>query len=148
MLLGNIPARIDDKGRLKAPTEFRAYIESTWGASLFVTSDSDTGQFVQVYPMPVWLEIQKKLASMPSSSPTRRKYALLTNYYGQVTEIDGQGRLTIHPLLREAAAMSGDVLVFGDYNRLSVWNKERFEQQSPGLRLTDEDYKALSDAGI
>ena len=44
--------------------------------------------------------------------------------------------------------MSGDVLVFGDYNRLSVWNKERFEQQSPGLKLTDEDYKALSDAGI
>ena len=148
MLLGTIPAKIDDKGRLKAPTEFRAYIESTWGQSLFVTSDSDTGQFVQVYPLPVWLEIQKKLAAMPSSSPTRRKYALLTNYYGQVTEIDGQGRLTIHPLLREAAAMSGDVLVFGDYNRLSVWNKERFEQQSPGLRLTDEDYKALSDAGI
>jgi MraZ protein len=148
VLLGNIPARIDDKGRLKAPTEFRAYIESTWGTSLFVTSDADNGQFVQVYPMPVWLEIQKKLAAMPSSSPTRRKYALLTNYYGQVTEIDGQGRLTIHPLLREAAAMSGDVLVFGDYNRLSVWNKERFEQQSAGLKLTDEDYKALSDAGI
>ncbi len=148
MLLGNIPARIDDKGRLKAPTEFRAYIESTWGKSLFVTSDSDMGNFVQVYPLPVWLEIQKKLAEMPSSSPTRRKYALLTNYYGQVTEIDSQGRLTIHPLLREAAAMVGDVLVFGDYNRLSVWNKERFEQQSGGLKLTDEDYKALADAGI
>ena len=149
MLLGNIPARIDDKGRLKAPTEFRAYIESTWGTSLFVTSDSDTGHAVQVYPMPVWLEIQKKLAQMPSSSPTRRKYALLTNYYGKVTEIDGQGRVTIHPLLRESAAMNGDVLVFGDYNRLSVWNKERFEQQqSAGLKLTDEDYKALSEAGI
>jgi MraZ protein len=148
VLLGTIPARIDDKGRLKAPTEFRAFIESTWGKSLFVTSDSDRGDFVQVYPLPVWLEIQKKLAAMPSSSPTRRKYALLTNYYGQVTEIDGQGRLTIHPLLREAAAMIGDVLVFGDYNRLSVWNKERFEQQSSGLKLSDEDYKALADAGI
>jgi MraZ protein len=149
VLLGNIPARMDDKGRLKVPTEFRAYIESTFGKSLFVTSDSDTGAYVQVYPMPVWLEIQKKLAAMPSSNPTRRKYALLTNYFGQVTEIDGQGRVTIHPLLREVAVMSGDVLVFGDYNRLSVWNKERFEQQqSDALKLTDDDYKALSDAGI
>jgi MraZ protein len=140
---------MDDKGRLKVPTEFRAYIESTFGKSLFVTSDSDTGAYVQVYPMPVWLEIQKKLAAMPSSNPTRRKYALLTNYFGQVTEIDGQGRVTIHPLLREVAVMSGDVLVFGDYNRLSVWNKERFEQQqSDALKLTDDDYKALSDAGI
>ena len=123
MLLGNIPAKIDDKGRLKVPTEFRTYIESTWGTSLFVTSDSDTGQSVQIYPMPVWLDIQKKLAAMPSSSPTRKKYALLTNYYGKVTEIDSQGRVTIHPLLRDAAAMNGDVLVFGDYNRLSVWNR-------------------------
>lgn len=148
MLLGNIPARIDDKGRLKAPTEFRAYIESTWGKSIFVTADSDKAQFVRVYPMPVWLEIQQKLAAMPSSDRSRQKYALWTNYYGQVTEFDAQGRLTIHPLLREAAAMSGDVLVFGDYNRLSVWNKDRFGQQSAGLGLTDEDYDALAKAGI
>jgi MraZ protein len=148
VLLGNIPAKIDDKGRLKVPTEFRTYMESTWGTSLFVTSDSDSGQSVQIYPMPVWLEIQKKLGAMPSSNPTRRKYALWTNYYGKVTELDSQGRVMIHPLLRDDAAMTGDVLVFGDYNRLSVWNKERFEQQSAGLKLTDEDYKALSDAGI
>jgi len=117
VLLGNIPAKIDDKGRLKVPTEFRTYIESTWGTSLFVTSDSDSGQSVQVYPMPVWLEIQKKLGQMPSSNPTRRKYALWTNYYGKVTELDSQGRVMVHPLLRDDAAMAGDVLVFGDYNR-------------------------------
>jgi len=148
VLLGNIPAKIDDKGRLKVPTEFRTYIESTWGTSLFVTSDSDSGQSVQVYPMPVWLEIQKKLGAMPSSNPTRRKYALWTNYYGKVTELDSQGRVMIHPLLRDDAAMTGDVLVFGDYNRLSVWNKDRFVQKGPEHKLTEEDYRVLSEHGI
>ncbi len=148
MLLGNIPAKIDDKGRLKVPTEFRTFIESTYGTALFVTSDSDAGQSVQIYPMPVWLEIQKKLGQMPSSNPTRKKYALWTNYYGKVTELDSQGRVMIHPLLREDAVMAGEVLVFGDYNRLSVWNKERFKQLGPEHRLTDDDFRVLSEHGI
>jgi len=40
------------------------------------------------------------------------------------------------------------VLVFGDYNRLSVWNKERFTQHGPEFKLTDEDYRVLSEHGI
>ncbi len=81
--------------------------------------------------MPVWMEIQKKLGAMPSSHPTRRKYAMWTNYYGKLAELDSQGRVLIHPLLREAAAMEGEVVVLGDYNRLSLWNHDRFKQQAP-----------------
>lgn len=148
MLLGNSPAKIDEKGRLKVPTEFRTYIETTWGTSLFVTSDSDGGQSVQIYPMPVWLEIQKKLGAMPSSNPTRRKYALWTNYFGKVADLDTQGRVLIHPLLREAAAMNGEVVVLGDYNRLSLWNHDRFKQFGPDQKFNDDDWRVLSEHGI
>ena len=34
-----------------------------------------------------------------------------TSFYGQVAEIDNQGRLLIHPRLREKAAMAGEVSV-------------------------------------
>lgn len=148
MLLGNSPAKIDEKGRLKVPTEFRAYIETTWGTSLFVTSDSDGGQSVQIYPMPVWMDIQKKLGAMPSSNPTRRKYALWTNYYGKVADLDTQGRVLIHPLLRDSAAMNGEVVVLGDYNRLSLWNHDRFKQFGPDQKFTDDDWRVLSEHGI
>ena len=60
MLRGNAPARIDDKGRLKVPTAFRAVIQEEHGRELFVTSL--TGESVRIYPMPVWLEIEQKLA--------------------------------------------------------------------------------------
>ena len=40
------------------------------------------------------------------------------------------------------------VLVFGDYNRLSVWNKDRFAQKGPEHKLTEEDYRVLSEHGI
>jgi MraZ protein len=125
---------------------FLAYIETTWGTALFVTSDS--GQMVQIYPLPVWMEIQTKLAAMPSSHPTRRKFALWTNYYGKVAELDAQGRVLIHPLLRDTAAMNGEVVVLGDINRLSLWNHDRFKQLEPEQRLTDDDWKALSEHGI
>jgi transcriptional regulator MraZ len=148
VLLGNSPAKIDEKGRLKVPTEFRTYIETTWGTSLFVTSDSDAGQSVQIYPMTVWLDIQKKLGAMPSSNPTRRKYALWTNYYGKVADFDTQGRVLIHPLLRDTAAMNGEVVVLGDYNRLSLWNHDRFKQFGPDQQFTDDDWRVLSEHGI
>ena len=60
MLRGNYAAKIDDKGRLKIPNAFRALIEKTHGSELFVTSL--TGESVRVYPMPVWLALEERLA--------------------------------------------------------------------------------------
>src|SRR5260221_482779 len=72
MLRGNYAAKIDDKGRLKIPNAFRALVEKTHGAELFVTSL--TGESVRVYPMPVWLALEDKLARAPSTHPARIKY--------------------------------------------------------------------------
>ena len=60
MLRGNYAAKIDDKGRLKIPNAFRALIEKTHGSELFVTSL--TGESVRLYPMPVWLALEERLA--------------------------------------------------------------------------------------
>ena len=57
MLRGNSPAKIDDKGRLKIPNAFRSLIEQKHGAEVFVTSL--TGEYVRIYPMPVWAEIER-----------------------------------------------------------------------------------------
>jgi MraZ protein len=49
VLRGNAPAKIDDKGRLKVPSQFRAFIEQQYGLELFVTSLS--GESVRIYPI-------------------------------------------------------------------------------------------------
>mgnify|MGYP003579549371 CR=1 FL=1 len=69
MLRGNAPAKIDDRGRLKVPTAFRAVIQQEYGRELFVTSL--TGESVRVYPMPIWLEIETRISKMPSTLPAR-----------------------------------------------------------------------------
>jgi MraZ protein len=146
VLRGNAPARIDEKGRLKVPNAFRALVESKYGRELFLTSV--TGEYVRIYPMPVWLEIEEKLGAMPSTHPSRLRYLDRVNYYGQIAELDTQGRVIIPVRLRDAATMSGDVDVLGQFNYLDVWNHERFLNTLQREPYTDEDARALAEFGI
>lgn len=146
MLRGNSPAKIDDKGRLKIPNGFRAVIQKDHGAELFVTSL--TGQSVRIYPMPVWVEIERRIEKMPSTHPARQRFLDRVNFYGQVAEFDQQGRVVIQPRLRDSALISGDVDVLGQQNYLEVWNHERFVARLIAEPFTDDDAKALSDFGI
>ena len=146
VLRGNAPAKIDDKGRLKVPNAFRAVIQKDHGSGLFVTSL--TGQSVRIYPMPVWLEVERRLAQVPSINPARQRFLDRVNFFGQVAELDPQGRVLIQPRLRESALMNGEVDVLGQQSFLEVWNHERLVARLSAEPFTDEDAKTLSDFGI
>ena len=146
MLRGNYAAKIDDKGRLKIPNAFRSLVEAAHGTGLFVTSL--TGEDVRIFPMPVWLALEEKLAAVPSTLPARLKYFDRINYFGQAAEFDVQGRVLIHPRLRDSAGMTGEVDVFGQYQWLDVWNHERFVAKLQREPYTDDDARALSEFGI
>ena len=146
MLRGNSPAKIDDKGRLKIPNAFRGAIQKEHGPDVFVTSV--TGQSVRIYPMPVWLDVERRLAQMPSSHPARQRFLDRVNFYGQVAVLDPQGRVLIQPRLRESALMNGEVDVLGQQSYLEVWNHERLVARLGSEPFTDDDAKALSDFGI
>jgi MraZ protein len=145
-LRGSSSARIDDKGRLKVPTTFRGVIQDMHGPDVFVTSL--TGECVRIYPFPTWLEIERKLLQMPGNHPSRLKFLDRVNYYGQIGELDAQGRVVIPPHLRESAAIVGDVRVFGRIDYLEVWNEERFLHKLQREPWTDEDGLGLSGHGI
>jgi MraZ protein len=145
-LRGSASARIDDKGRLKLPNAFRAVIEREYGREIFVTSL--TGVSVLLYPMPVWLEIERKVAAMPSTHPARRKYLDRVNYFGQTTELDPQGRLIIQPRLRDGAQMKGDVDVIANTNYLEVWNSERIKARLHDEPWTDRDGLEIAGFGV
>ena len=146
MLRGNYTAKIDDKGRLKIPNALRSLIEGQHGADVFVTSL--TGEYVRIYPMPIWLALEEKLSKVPSTHPARIKFFDRVNFYGQASEIDAQGRVVIHARLRDSAGMAGEVDVFGQYDYLDVWNHERFTAKLQREPYTDDDARALSQFGI
>ena len=147
MLRGNHPARVDENGRLKIPNGFRVLVEQQFGSELFVTSVS--GEYVRVYPMAVWLEVERRLAEVPSTNPSKLRFLDRVNFFGQTVAMDKQGRVVLPQLLRESAAMTGEVSVLGLQNHLAVWNQKRltdrlFEKEP----FTDEDGRVLSGFGI
>lgn len=146
MLRGSYAARIDDKGRLKIPNAFRALVDDQHGTGLYVTSL--TGDSVRVYPMPIWLGVEQRLARMPSTHPARIKFLDRVNYFGQTGEFDAQGRVLIPPRLREAAGMTGEVDVLGQVDYLEVWNHERFLAKLQREPFSDDDARALAEYGI
>lgn len=146
MLRGNAPAKIDDKGRLKVPTAFRTLIQEKHGSQLYVTSIE--GHSVLLFPKPVWLEIEAKIAEAPQSHPSVKKYKLRTSFYGSDAEMDIQGRVLIPQLLRDSAQMSGEVAVLGQNTFLEVWNNDRVQGDLKGNPFTDDDALALAGFGI
>ncbi len=146
MLRGSTSARIDDKGRLKVPNAFRRLVEQKHGREVFLTSL--TGEYVRIYPMPVWLELEERLAAMPSTHPAKLRFLDRVNYFGSDGELDQQGRVIIPARLRDAATMNGDVDVLGQVDYLDVWNHDRFVAKMQRDPFTDDDARALSEFGI
>jgi MraZ protein len=145
-LRGNASARIDEKGRLKVPTIFRGLVHEQNGPDIYVTSL--TGDCVRVYPMQTWVQIEQKVQAMPSNHPSRLKFLDRTNYFGQAGELDGQGRFVISPLLREHAAIVGEVYVLGRINHIEVWNVDRLNAKLQREQWTDADGLMLSEFGV
>ena len=144
-LRGNCPAKVDEKGRLKIPAVFLEELKE-YGNQFYITSP--TGETARIYPLKVWSEIEDKLARLPTTNKAKRKFLMRTSYYGQTVEMDGQGRVLLPAVLREAAQTKGEVDVFGALNYLEVMNHTRALDQLKNDPYTDEDDKVLGDLGI
>ena len=138
-LRGNCPAKVDEKGRLKIPAEYLEGLKE-YGTSFYITST--TGDAARIYPLKVWSEIEDKLATQ-ATSKEKRKFLMRTSYFGQVAELDGQGRVLLPAVLRDKALLKGDVAVLGNLNYLVVMNDARVVDDMKNEPFTDEDEDKL-----
>lgn len=146
MFRGSAPAKIDDKGRLKIPQDFRRFLDERFGPDLFVTSI--LGDSAMLYPLPVWEEIEQRLLAMPSTDPTRKRFLERVSYFGQQVHLDVQGRILLPQILRESAGMNGDVVVSGQLDHLVVWNRERFLARLDEQPFSEEDFRLLAERQV
>ena len=147
MFRGNHPTRVDEKGRLKLPAEFKRRVDEMYGPKFYITSMD--GKRAQIYPLKEWELIETSMANMSPMDPVRRKFLDVTNFYGQMAEMDSQGRVLIPQKLRELAKVAGDVNVMGAQTWLDVVNAEMFDadmkKASGAVELTDSDLMAFAE---
>jgi MraZ protein len=151
-LRGNAPATVDDKGRLKLPSTFKADLEAfaagEGGGGLRHYLTSLDGRGARLYPLAVWEAIEARLALVPATNPAKRRFLEVTAYYGSEVEPDAQGRFVIPPILREAAQLTGELAILGQMDHLAIWNRAGFERRMAAEPLTTDDLAALADLGI
>jgi MraZ protein len=145
MFRGNHPARVDEKGRLKVPAEFKRTIEEKYGSEFYITSQD--GKVAQIFPVEEWRKIEEKLARLSNFNPSKKRFLNKVNYYGQMVEMDGQGRVLLPQILREAARLKGEVAIYGNLTYLEVRSME-VSKQLAEEQFTAEDEKTLDELGI
>jgi len=148
MLLGTHTVRIDDKGRLKLPSDFRQYIEQQWGSVVYLTSPPRVGvphgQLIQIYPLPVWTGILRGLEDI-AFEEAGQKFSSITSYFGQLAKIDEQGRIQMSQRLRQEAAMTGEVDVTGEQDHLLVAHADRLADSVRRTEWTTTDARVLNE---
>lgn len=124
MLIGEYQHTIDTKKRLAIPAKLRAEL----GDSMVVTRGLDGCLFV--YTKNVWQEIAEKLSKAPVGAEMSRGFVRLLLSGATDVELDSLGRILISDHLKTYAGLSKNVVIVGVYNRLEIWDKEKWATYS------------------
>jgi len=148
MFRGNCPTRLDEKGRLKMPADFKHEIDSKYDGQFYLTSLD--GAVIKLYPLDEWKVIEERAARQPISNKAIQKFLDTTSYYGRSAAMDGQGRLTIAEWLRSKFGLKSetDLAIVGKLTHMEIRIMEEFGKGVENNPLTPEDLDALQQAGI
>jgi len=141
---GGYPASIDAKGRLKLPARLREQLDGAYGKELFVCSLFPWE--LRLFPLRVWERWEAQIDARSPFDPLAMKFLELANY-GQLVEVDDQGRVLIPQLLREAVPLEGEVVVSGRFDHLAVTSRSRATELLGQQTLSREELQELARTG-
>lgn len=143
MFIGEYQHSIDKKRRIAIPAKFRGSFKT----KAIITRGLDGCLFV--YPTKTWEKLAEKLGSLPLGEKKMRQFVRLTLSQAVETEVDGQGRILIPNYLNEFADLKSEAVITGLYDRVEIWNRERWQKQtSEAEKDKDEMAEELGKLGI
>jgi hypothetical protein len=134
---GSPKAKLDDRGRLKMPAEFKAFIEKKYGKdfnAFYITSRE--GLDAEIYPMPEWQLYQARIFKMPKGLPLRKKLMTSNALYGEY----GPSR---PPADVRGAAQSG----LGQRGSQGIGRRRSVESEEPDRFAGEREEQSVHRAG-
>jgi MraZ protein len=139
---GSFVLRVDDRGRVKIPSQYLSILTEQYGKDLYITSLN--GDCVLIYPLKVWEDIEQSIEKIKIRAPEIQEYISRTSYWGNESEVDARGRLLIPPELRKTSQLDSNLRIIGEIDHMVVWNEELFKQESLSGKFTDEKLEVVS----
>lgn len=115
---------IDAKGRLIIPSKFREQL----GEEFVLTKGLDG--CLSIYPNDEWAAFEEKLRALPLTNKNARTFSRFFVAGATSCELDKQGRILVPATLREFAGLEKDVVLTGNINRIEIWSKEKWNENS------------------
>ena len=144
---GVYSARVDDKGRLKLPTDFQHYLLALGETKVFITSLDE--RIARIYPISIW-KANEKILRTSTDSEAADDLSFTANDLGSDGEMDSQGRLTLKTELRQTLGL-GNQQVFLEHSRghIKFYNEQVHEERRARARENRAvKLKALEDQGL
>lgn len=143
MLIGEYQHTLDTKKRLAVPAKLRKEL----GETAVLTRGLDNCLFL--YPMQEWQKLTEKLSQLPVGSGDTRSFLRLMMAGATEVELDQLGRILIPDYLKNYAGLKQRVIIAGVYNRLEVWDEERWNTYKGEVeKNTDMIAEKLGELGL
>lgn len=141
---GSFVLKVDDRGRIKVPSQYLSILDEQYGKELYITSLNGDRAFL--YPLKIWEDIEQSIEKIKLRSPEIEEYISRTSFWGNESEVDGRGRILIPPDLRKESRLNGNsnLRIFGKIDHMVVWNEELFKEKSLGGEFSDEKMQTVS----
>ncbi len=121
MFIGEFNYKIDSKKRVAVPAKFRDDLDG----KVVVTRGLDGCLFM--YPINEWENLAEKISSLPLSQADARSFSRVMLAGAMELEIDSSGRILIPDYLKEYADLDKEVTVAGVFNRMEIWDRDKWE---------------------
>lgn len=138
-MTGQYAHNIDAKGRLFIPARLREEL----GERFHVTIGQD--RCLSVYSDESWTAFMDKLKEL-SYSKVKQLRPMFA--YAADCESDGQGRILIPAKLREYAGLDKEVVVIGSFDRVEIWNAQRWGQMEEDAFASGDLERAMEEMGL
>ena len=138
-MTGQYAHNIDAKGRLFIPAKLREEL----GTTFHVTIGQD--HCLSVYSEDSWKAFEERLKTM-SYSQIKDLRTVFAN--AADCEPDAQGRILIPAKLRGYADLKKEVVVIGSFDRVEIWNAERWAEMENEAFSSGSLEQAMEEMGL
>lgn len=124
--IGNIEARLDEKGRIFIPAVYRKILADEPSKRIVMRRDTDN-ECLMFYPESVWNEkVEQLRQTLDEWDPEDQLILMQFMADAEYLELDGQGRILLQKKNLETIGAQQDVLFVGMLNRFALWAPETF----------------------
>ena len=142
MFQGETAVSVDEKGRMAIPMAYRDAV-ARGGNRLVVTYNPYEGGCLWLYPESAWQQVRDQVNALPNAKRVHRNLQLKLVGAATVIEPDGNGRITLPPTHRAAAALDKKAVLLGMGNKFELWSEQAHQAQIQSSIDEDEVSDAM-----